>query len=375
MADDFGGSIAQLFINYATNYVPSVVPGQNFYQVMLFCGNTESTANFVGGEQAVGTKITVTPSAASSILAGALLGYASNFFAHNTGTSLIIVIYDDSTVTSGTFGSAAVTALTAQYNAYKNLAYFKLMTLHDNIHAQVALAMLCEADKLLSKCWIDGNDAQLIVIGSTTSVYALCKAAATNPVIIYHPDATKSPCLTQIGLSLGTLNESGTSVGNSLDYIASDVLVPSGVSGASLSATIMAILKAINVGFYLFVGNGSGRTAVYGGKDIGGTLAAASWIENYIDYVSAVQTAVLITSGSNFRNSSSYACILQILRSNLNLFVPGGRLSNVVISAPAYANLPPSEGDMITIPDAWSAEFNDNLRKVDVQGTLYISAS
>jgi len=375
MAQDFQGSIAQLFINYATNFVVSVVPGQNYYNVLLFMGVTEATGNILGAAPTAGEKLDVKSSTLSTICEGALLGYLSAFFANNTTTGVSIVFYDDSLVTTGTFPAGAVTALTTQFNAYKTLGYFKMMTLHNNIAANIALATLCEGDTLLSKCWIDANDAQMLVVDSTTSMYGAAKIAGVHPVIIYHPDATKSPCLAQLGLSLGVINGSGTPVGNSLDYLASNVMVPSGTAGASLSSTDMATLEAIHCGFYLYVGDGSGNTAVYGGKDCGGNLAAALWITQYIDYVSAVETAVLITSGTAFNNSGTYACILQILRANINLFVPMGRLSSVVISAPSYANLPPVEGDMITIPNAWSAKYNDNLRSVNVQGTLYISGS
>jgi hypothetical protein len=374
MANDFLGSIAQLFITYATNYVVSTVPGDNYYNVLLFMGHGEAAAN-LSTVPAIGATALIRASTLSSMAIGPLLGYLTEFFTENTSTGVEVVIYDDALVTAGTFPAGAVTALTTQFNLYKAHGYFKMMTLHDNIVANVALATLCDTDVLLSKCWIDANDAQMLVGGSTTSMYGVAHTASVAPVMLYHPDATKSPCLTQIGKSLGVLNESGTPVGNSLDFLASSVMTPSGTAGAPLGSTDRATLEGHHVGYYLPVGDGTGRTACYGGSDIEGNLAAALWITAYIEYVSAVKTATYLTQLNMFKNNETYQGILQILKVILSLFAANGRLSNVVITAPPFANLPAAVGDMITIPNAWSATYNDNLRSVTVQGTLYISAS
>ena len=375
MAYDFIGSIAQLYISFAASLVTGVVPGDNFYKVMLFAGATESAGYFVETPPAVGTCTELTSATYAGMLKGALLTYLSQFYAANALSSVFIVIYDDSTVTTGTFPAGAVTALTTQYNLFKDRAFFKLLSLHDNILGNSALATLCASDSLLSQCWIDANDAQMLVTDSTTSMYAVCHTAGSDPVMVYHPDATKSGSLTQLGITLGVLNATGTPVGNSLDYLATLNITASGASGANMGAVDINTMTSHNVGFFLTVGDGTGSVALKGGKTIKGNVAAAKWIISYIDFVSAVLTANMLTTQNRFKNNETYQCILGILGNQLYLFSTIGRLSNVKITAPVYAKLPAAVGDMITVPNAWSADYNDNVRKVQVQGTLYITAS
>ena len=249
------------------------------------------------------------------------------------------------------------------------------MTLHNNIPANSALATLCYADTLLSQCWIDANDAQMLVLNSTTSMYGVCHTAGSNPVIVFHQDAAKSGALTQLGLSLATINDTGTPVANSLDYLGTANSTGSGTAGANLSTTDVATLTAINCGFFLTIGDGTGKVALKGGKTIKGDVAAANWTTAYVDFVAAVQTANMFTTLNRFKNNETYQCILSILANLLHEFANIGRLSTVTITAPAFAQLPASVGDMITVPNAWTAYYNDNVRKAQVQGTLYISQS
>ena len=374
MAYDFQGSIAQQYIQFAATVVTTVVPGENYYKVMLFMGHSEAANSFTS-PPAVGVITELNSGNFASSVIGPLLTYLSQFYANNQTTTVYIVVYDDSTVTTGTFPAGAVTALTTQFNAYKERAYFKLMTLHDNILANSALATLCYADTLLSQCWIDANDAQMLVVSSATSMYGVCHLAGSNPVIVYHPDSAKSSALTQLGLSLATLNNTGTPVANSLDYLSTSNTTASGTSGANLNATDVTTLTAINCGFYLTIGDGTGNVALKGGKTIKGDVAAAKWVTQYVDFVAAVQTANMLTTLNRFKNNETYQCILSILANLLHKFADIGRLSSVTITAPAYAQLPTSVGDMITVPNAWTAYYNDNVRKVQVQGTLYISQS
>ena len=375
MAYDFIGSIAQLYISFAASVVTGVVPGDNYYKAMIFVGATESVDYFIAAPPVTGTCTELTYATYSTLLKGSLLAYLQQFYAVNTLSSVLIVIYDDSTVTTGTFPAGAVTALTTQYSAFKDRAYFKLMSLHNNIAANSALATLCLSDTLLSQCWIDANDAQMLVVDSTTSMYGVCNAAGSNPVIVYHPDATKSGALTQLGATLAVLNDTGTPVGNSLDYIATTSMTSSGASGANLGATDLNTLTNINCGFFLTVGDGTGAVALKGGKTIKGNVAAAQWITSYIDFVCAVLTANMLTTQNRFKNNETYQCILSILSNQLYKFTTIGRFSDTKITAPVYARLPAAVGDMIVVPNAWTATYNDNVRKTQVQGTLYITAS
>lgn len=374
MANDFIGSIAQNYISFSAVISESTVPGDNYYKVMLFIGAAESAANLTV-PLTTGSTITLTKASYLTDTIGPLLVKMTDFYANNSVTEVIVVAFDDSTVTTGTFGGAAVTALTTQFNLHHAKAFFKLMTLSNNIPANSALATLCFADTLLSQCWIGANDAQMIVPGSTTSMYGVCHLAGSDPVIVYHPDATQNGALVQLGLSLAVLNSTGTPVGNSMDYLATDAITPSGTAGANPSSTVISTLDGINSGFFLTIGNGTGKVANKGGKTILGNLAGAGWVTQYINYVCSVQTAEYLTQYNKFKNNSTYQAILSFVRYQLSAFSDTGRLSEAKITAPSYSNLPPAAGDTITVPDAWEAYYNDNVRKVNIQGTLYISQS
>lgn len=374
MANDFQGSIAQQFITFSTSVVTNVVPGENFYKVMLFMGDDEAVASFVTAP-AAGDIVEMSPSNYAELTKGKLLGFLSDFYAQNSMTTVYVVIYDDALVTTGTFPAGAVTALTTQFNAYKDRAYFKLMTLHDNIPANVALATLCKNDQLLSQCWIAANDAQMLVDLSDTSMAGVCRLASLDPVIVYHPDAARDPALVQLGLTLSALNSTGTPVGNSMDYLATDAITPSGTAGANPTAANVTALTHANAGFFLTVGDGTGQVANKGGKTNLGNIAGAQWITQYVNYVSAVKTANYLVQLNRFKTNATYQGILGIVQSYLNGFQQMGRLSDVKITAPAFNKLPPADGDTITVPNAWEAYYNDNVRKVQIQGTLYITQS
>ena len=374
MVYDFQGSIAQLFIKFAATISVSAVPGENYYKVMLFVGHAEASAYF-SVVPALGSITTLTSATYNASTIGPLNGYLDEFYASNVLTTVFVVIYDDALVTTSTFPAEAVTALTTQFNLYHDRAYFKLMSLHNNIPANSALATLCLGDQLLSQCWIDANDAQMLVGSSTTSMYGVCNLAGSDPVLCYHPDVTKSPALTQLGLSLGLLNDTGTPVGNTLDYRSTLNITASGTAGANLAAADMTTLEGINTGFYLTVGDTTGAVALHGGLTIKGNDAAAQWLVQYVDYCAAVSTAEMLTQPNQYKNNETYQKILLILRTLLYSFSNIGRLSGVAITAPTYSNLPPANGDVITVPNAWQATFNSNVRSVNVQGTLYITAS
>ena len=92
--------------------------------------------------------------------------------------------------------------------------------------------------------------------------------------------------------------------------------------------------------------------------------------------MSAVSTATYLTQFNRFKNNTTYQAILAIVINYLNLFAGIGRLTGAAITAPAWTVAQGlSNGQTIIIPNAWTATFNDNVRNVTVNGTLYISAS
>jgi len=398
---DYLGSLAQSFITFATSYQISANPGQNFENVLLYVGSGEAIATsgtlgayfpaLSGVAPAVSSLYTLNGQNYSTQVGGALLAWCTEFFSGNNNLSnLYVAVYDDSSTLGGTvFPAAAVTALTTQYTNTKMLAYFKMITCgtagnFSNVTAQLALAALCQADVgILSQCWIPSNDANLLTMGGAT-VAAQAKNNGYDAVVIYDANtltvgtgtAQVSGPLIQLGLSLGYLNATGVSVGNNLDMLQTGLIGPSGAGNTSLTATQMANLATINVGYFLYVGNTTGYVCLRGGKSVINNLPAASWCTSYIDYMSAVSAATYLAQQNRFKNNTTYQAILSILAQYLNLFSSIGRLTGATITAPAWAVAQTlSNGQSIVVPNAWQATFNDNVRNVTVNGTLYISAS
>lgn len=393
--NDFLGSLAQNSISFATTFAVTANPGQNFENVILYVGSGEAIVasgttglyfpTLSGVAPAVGSLYTLNGNNYGTQVGGALLAWTTEFFSGNNNLSNVYVsVYDDSsTAGDTTFPAAAITALGVQYQATKMNAYFKLITV-STVAAQLALAQLCQTDiTLLSQAWIPSNDANLLTMGGST-IAAQCKNAGYDAVVVYSANTIPAGtgtvlvngALVQLGLSLGYINSSGFSVGNSLDMLQTGIVGPSGAGNTSLTATQMANLATINVGYFLYIGNTTGYVCLRGGKSVLGNLPGANWVTTFIDYMSAVSTATYLTQFNRFKNNTTYQAILAIVINYLNLFAGIGRLTGAAITAPVWTVAQGlSNGQTIIIPNAWTATFNDNVRNVTVNGTLYISAS
>ena len=393
---DFLGSLAQDYLSFATSFSVVPNPGQNFENVLLFVGSGEAVASsgtlgtyFLpssGLAPAVGTLYTANQTTYTQQFNGPLLAWATEFFASgSTISNLYVAIYDDSSTAGGTtFPAAAVTALTTQYTAYNMYAYFKLISNITNVAAQLALAKLCQADNtLISQCWIPSNDVNLLTAGGST-IQAQAKAANYDPVIIYDANTVAvgtgtvivNGALIQLGLSLASVNGSGMAVGNALDMLATTLIGPSGAGNTSLTFAQMTTLTGIYVGFFMYVGNTTGQVALRNARTVLNNLPPAQWVTCYVDYMTAVMTATYLTQGNRFKTNATYQAILAGLMNFLSIFANTGRLSNLLLTAPPFSQIQTtSNGQTITVPNAWQATFNDSVRNVTVNGTLYISAS
>jgi hypothetical protein len=98
-------------------------------------------------------------------------------------------------------------------------------------------------------------------------------------------------------------------------------------------------------------------------------------VKDFIDVTTAIYVAAYLTSSAQggFKNNDSYQAVLALLQKQLNIFADMGRLLDVKITAPTFAGLPAAAGGVITVPNAWSATYADNLRQVTVYGTLTIA--
>lgn len=189
-----------------------------------------------------------------------------------------------------------------------------------------------------------------------------------------------SPALYQLGRTLGYINaETGNPIGNSTDGVActfQDVLPTRSTSTSVLvnaSALFVNWCKANKVAFFKTVGNGTAQVSCYGGWTIKNTCLTADWIVAYVNYMTKVRVAELITIMNTTRSGLLYNKCLSALDTIITTFVNLGRVKNYEITAPGWA-VAQTLGDRetIVIPDAWTGIYVDNDRKVRIQGALTI---
>ena len=188
-----------------------------------------------------------------------------------------------------------------------------------------------------------------------------------------------SPALYQLGRTLGFINTTGTSIGNSSDSVActfQDVLPSRSTSTSVLvnaSALFITWCQNNKVSYFKTVGNGTGQVSCYGGWTPKNTCLSADWIVAYINFMAKVRVAELITVMNVYRSGLLYKKCLGVLDTLINPFVRLGRVTNYSITAPSWA-VAQTLGDRetIVIPDAWTGTYVDNNRKVRIQGALTI---
>lgn len=188
-----------------------------------------------------------------------------------------------------------------------------------------------------------------------------------------------SPALYQMGRTLGFINSTGTSIGNSWDTVActfQDVL-PSRSTGTSelvnASALFINWCQQNGVVYFKTLGNGTGQIDSYGGWTLKKTCQSAEWIVAYINYMAKVRVAEIMSAMNTYRSGVLYSKCLGVLDTLMSPFITLGRIYNFVITAPSWA-VAQTIGDRetIVIPDAWVGWYRDNNRKVRIQGALNI---
>jgi hypothetical protein len=376
MAYDYVGSIAQKYIQFVTTVITTAVPGQNFGKLMIFCSETDAATMFVT-DPTVDTITELTPSNYKTLLlaAGLLYKWLADFYANGSVTSVFVVTY-----TSGV--GPAIADLNAQYALYVERAYWKLcMDVAHKMAAQLVLAALCATDPL-SQFIYGSQDATILTNtgGNEALQFNTLPAPGLDVPIIYHPSAVHNPAMVQLGITLAALNTSGTYVGNKLDFLAV-AFTASGTAGANVSAAGLANCAILGVAVFTTLGNGTGQVLLEGatagrGLVTGLTFAdiGVRWLVNYVDTVSSILCTQYMAQPGRFKNNDTYQGCLTILTGQLALFSGMGRLSSVKITAPPFDQLPAAAGGVITVPNAWQATYNNNLRQVTVYGTLYVTA-
>ncbi len=376
MADDFQGSIAQNNITFSIATSVSSVVGANYYTPMIFIGSgANATANIVT-PPATGAYITVNASNYGSLLLGDLLAWMTSFYGTgNSVTSVIIVVYDSTTALS--------VGLKTAYDAHKALGYHKfIFEAGTDSATKIAFGGYCAADTLLSFHMSGTTDTGAQSDPMTTGLVHDLTTNAT-PIDCFVAQSAQTgidASLSALALAYANYNQTGTPVGNRIDYNRTSTLYASGTTGGidntNVTATAMTNLKKNKTSFFETVGNQTGAVALVGDETILGKYWGAEWFKSYFQYVCQVNCAQYLTDSTapKYKNNATYQGILGMVKAAAQPFIELGILSNFKVTTATFESLPASAGNTITIPNAWSAQFNRGVSYVTVQGTLYITA-
>lgn len=376
--DYFQGSVAQEDVKFVTELVTETVVGENFSQLMIFIEATkyvETPAAFT--VVATGIKMaTVTKDNYALVTKGLLKNWLDDFFAPQMLAKVFLVTVTDDLTAVGDWDPDV---LIEAFGLLKGKAYFKSICITAPVAtvetylpaASLDLAELCNADTSTSgPALLPLTLADPAAI-TTDPVYAALNTADQDAYCLYHPLVTHNGALLQLGIALGVINGSGTAVGNNFDFVATDAITASGAAGAPLAIITQDLLKSLNISYCKYVGEPNGTAIVVGAKTLKGKNVSAYWLVAYCNFVNRVLTAKYITKMGTFRDDRTYQGILLIMSKTIQSFVDAGRLTNFVVTAPAFEKLPKST-DTIIVPNAWTADFLDNVRGVQVYGQLTI---
>jgi len=375
--DDFQGSIAQEDVQFVTEIIREVKVGQNYSDLMVFIEKDKHILDDTGFVVISGDieECIVTASDYKTVVKGRLLDWLNDFFSAQSSAKVYLFTVCPSVTVAGDWDAAAKTALTTAFEDFGQLAYWKTILISVGITdvivpaACVDLANLCKTDLLLSSPAMLPSVNASLGTPSSDPVYAAINAAKTRAFMVGHYDTTRNGALLQLSLALGTLNASGTAVGNNMDFVGTSLIDASGPAGTALPPGTQATLKAANIGYFKPVGDSTGAVALVGAKDLLGGTVSADWIVKYCNYVNKVRVANMISRIGIFRNNSTYQGVLLLMSDTIQGFVNSGRLTNFEVTAPDFAALP-TGGGTITVPNAWKALYVDNVRKVEVYGQL-----
>lgn len=383
----FDGSIAQVNVQFPIETVIEPVSGENYTKALIFIPLGKAEEYLPTTESpAAGQKIELDSSNYGKLTGGLLKTWLVPFFTSAQAAKIAVAIYDVDTtkeVPDGDGGGTkqetvpATAPIDKVYEAYKYYAYFKfgLAPSNDYNALQTQLAQLCKTDPLYSQLWVGTSDPQ--VLTKESSLVSALKGVAADARVVYNPDGTINAALAQLGATLAQSNATGTPVGNDIDMLAFNTIGASGADDAdgnptNLDATQKATLDEQKIGYNTYVGDGTENVVTEGSQTLQGNVVGAQWVKSYIEYMSKIRTANLITKRNKFRNNDQYQAILLILSDVVKDFLNFGRLADFKITAPVFSDLAKS-ADAIVVPNAWEATYIDKLRSVTVYGTLYVT--
>lgn len=380
--NDFLGSFAQENVAFTTQIIRPVSVGDNYWKVMVFVENDRfvdsSTDAWVSVPGSSTLKaLTVNAGDYASSTSGLLRSWLYDLFANGFTGDCILVACANKPGEDGN-NDAFIAAMNDAYELLKAYAYHKTVCAggDDAVASDIAVALsrLCAGDAgLLSSAPYYPYTTATPAQPDSDTIYSAVKASGFDAFFAAHQDKTRNAALYSLGLAMATINGSGTCVGNSFDMIKSANITSSGTAGTNLPKTVRDSLKRINIQYFKPVGDNTGNVAATGAQTINGDVIQATWILAYVTYMTKVKVAQLLTTPNFLKNSTNYTRILNLMSEQLTKFGSSGsgRLKNLQITAPAFGTVA-SKADVIIIPEAWSASYVDQVREVQITGTLYI---
>lgn len=375
---DYPNSFAQKNMTFNTETIFETVPGDNYYQVMIFVGSTDVATYFTGAPTA-GDVVEVTSVSYTSLTAGLLKTWLADFYDNGSIATVFLVVYTDEVT-----GSWSATDLEVQYEANKYSAYWKTVISSTYLNeAAVALDTLWNAESTkeakFTQVFFGSNDAELLDDETTTGLqYLLLTADSTSEAwLVYHYTTTGNPALAQLGKTLSLFNsalEPQSPVGSKLGFVAMDTIDPSGAAGTNLSSTDATALEDQEIGYFEYLGNGTSSVVLAGNTNLQGVPLGVHWIPSYIDYVCEIKASELLAAKDSFLNEATYLKLLALTGTKVKKFVDSGRFTDYAITTVNFsASSNVTSDKKFLINNAWSATYVDDAQGVTVYGTLYVT--
>ena len=349
----------------------------------------------------------------------------------NSAVTLYIIVFDDTSF-APTVTANALTwqPLTKAFNELYFISFFKtLFSEHydgskattqppaetdydDSNYFDMALCLsyLCEMESTLSFDLIElkvavpnGSDTNICKIMSQTEAEELAHCATLvgssledraqyfwgywnlignkHSEVHLHNGAFMIPII--LGAWFEKPNVTGEYVGNKLaklrltDPKVKPTGLPSPLNGAvnlNLSNDITAILDAKVVGYFISIADNSDNNAEFIRDRSGSNFPITAYmISKFIDYKSAQDTAKYATAVTTLTkpvlaNRKTYEHIQEILVGNIQNFAGLGRLDNLVVKFPPYAEA--KQGQWFKGTAVWSAVYIDDLEGVEISGSI-----
>lgn len=397
--NDYKGSVAEQDVSISTAIAISTVIGGNFFESILYV-----TDRFESFGADTPTYPVVTKDSYSDVL---------DAYAYLSATEKKIIKSNLASLYA--YGNVKVYIIPSTEIAnYKLYAYWTYLDLEYVVtdgtttdyafaaSAETTIANAKDFDKdftqLICDFPIDPSKARSSVTTTLAATYALFSAKTIDALTFVRPALPSgtagtanayldgegnvigySPALYQLGRTLMSVNESGTPVANPLDMqrvslqnvLPTASTDPTELMGAS--KIYADFFKTVNLNYFKPAGIGNGEITNMGGWTSLGNCADANWIVAYVNFMTRVNCAMVMTSGNAKKNAGTYAILISGLNNIIGLFLKTGSIDNYKNTAPAFTDLPTSDGHTIVIPNAWTADYVDSLRRVVISGTLTVN--